>query len=285
MRKLIVFLYFIFFSCICLANESVSVVTTIKPFYNILSAILKDTESSDFIIKGNNSPHSYALKPSDVLNIQNAKLVIWGGDALEPALAKAINNRIKNNKPVITAINVTNLWKINKRNSKRIDPHIWLSPYNAETIATEITGNLIAMFPQHAEKYRQNLADFIKNISELDKNLHTKLNKVKSMPYLVFHDAYQYFEDSYGLAMAGTITLDPEIPLSAKRVIELENMIKTKKIKKIFSEPQFEPKIVNILIKNTNIIHSKIDPIGDDKDIGPKGYFILMNNIADSFAN
>ena len=106
------------------------------------------------------------------------------------------------------------------------------------------------------------------------------LETIKNKPYIVFHDAYQYFENMYGLNAVGSILLDPEIPPSPKRIIQIRSKIKTSNPNCVFKEPQFRAKIVNTVIEDTNVKVGILDPLGADLEEGPNMYSNLLKQIA-----
>ncbi|MCW5700922.1 MAG: zinc ABC transporter substrate-binding protein, partial [Rhodospirillales bacterium] len=108
------------------------------------------------------------------------------------------------------------------------------------------------------------------------------LAPIANHPYIVFHDAYQYFETRYGLAPAGSITVNPEIPASARRLSEIREKIVDAGATCVFSEPQFEPAVVQTLVEGTEARTGTLDPLGADLETGPNAYFTLMRNLAKS---
>ena len=115
-------------------------------------------------------------------------------------------------------------------------------------------------------------------ISEID----AELESVKGKGYIVFHDAYQYFERRFGVSAVGSITVSPEILPGAKRVSELREKVKSLDATCVFSEPQFEPKLVQTITENTNARTGVLDPLGADLASGPNMYFTLIRNMARS---
>src|SRR5690606_17671334 len=109
-----------------------------------------------------------------------------------------------------------------------------------------------------------------------------ELKPYQNTKFLVLHDAYQYFEKHYHLQSRGAIHIDPEIPLSAKRVQSLRQIIQQEKIHCLFGEPQFEVKILHQLSQQFNCQVGTLDPIGQDQDLGPDGYLKLQENLVNA---
>ena len=164
----------------------------------------------------------------------------------------------------------------------RIDAHLWLSPPLAGQIVLQVAEGLGRIDPAHQEVYQQNAAKMQQRLSQLHQRLQEKLAPVKTVPYLVFHDAYQYFETAYGLNAVGSITVDPERKPGAQRISELRDKIKTLNVRCVFSEPQFEPRLIATIIEGTDVGNGVLDPLGAELATGPDTYFILLNNLADN---
>ena len=165
-------------------------------------------------------------------------------------------------------------------NHGEIDAHIWLDPANAKEIVLEISHELSELDPSNKSKYEDNASKTIvaldKLIEEVDKSLS------KDISYIVFHDAYQYFEKRFGVIPAGALTLNPDVLPGAKQIADIQDVINDKGIKCIFSEPQYNPKIIETLGNDMNISTGVMDPLGAYIDAGPSMYSDLINQIANS---
>ncbi|MDE0540547.1 MAG: zinc ABC transporter substrate-binding protein [Rhodospirillales bacterium] len=162
------------------------------------------------------------------------------------------------------------------------DLHIWLDPHNAKEMAEVIAKTLGKVDPANAGKYEANAEKVVDRIDKLDHEIEDALAKVKDRPYLVFHDAYQYFERRYGLAAVGSISVSPERKPGAKRIAELRHVIEDNKAVCVFAEPQFQPNIVQTLVEGTNARSGVLDPVGGSLPPGPDAWFTMMNNLAKS---
>lgn len=165
------------------------------------------------------------------------------------------------------------------------DLHLWLDPHNAKEMAEVIAETLAKVDPANAGKYEANAEKMAGRIDKLDHEIEEALAKVKDRPYLVFHDAYQYFERRYGLAAVGSISVSPERKPGAKRVAELRHVIEDNKAVCVFAEPQFQPTIVQTLVEGTKARSGVLDPVGGSLPPGPDAWFALMNNLAKSLEN
>ena len=160
------------------------------------------------------------------------------------------------------------------------DAHIWLDPFNAKKMVLEIAHELSDLDPNNKVKYENNANATIKSLDELvDSN---KKILSKDISYVVFHDAYQYFEKRFGVIPAGALTLNPDVLPGAKQIADIQDVINDKGIKCIFSEPQYNPKIIETIGNDMKISTGVMDPLGAYIDAGPSMYSDLINGIANS---
>lgn len=162
------------------------------------------------------------------------------------------------------------------------DMHMWLDPQNAKAMAAEIEKTLVEADPDNAAAYRANLDKLNQRLDELDKSLAATVAPVKDKPFVVFHDAYQYFEHRYQVRVAGSITVSPEVLPGAERLSQIHAKIRELGATCVFAEPQFEPKLVNVVIEGTPAKSGTLDPEAATLDAGPDLYFQLMENIGTS---
>ena len=160
------------------------------------------------------------------------------------------------------------------------DAHIWLDPQNAVVFVGAIAKAMAEADPENKEVYTRNAGLLTKKLEALDAELRKSLAPAHDKPYIVFHDAYQYFEKRYDLHPAGSITVSPELSPGAKRLSEIRERILKDKAVCVFAEPQFEPKLVRTVIDGTGARTATLDPIGAGLKPGPNAYFQLLRNRA-----
>ena len=164
-------------------------------------------------------------------------------------------------------------------NHGEFDAHIWLDPNNAKEMVHEIAHELGDLDPANKDKYEANAKTTILALDQLINDVSKDINK--GAKFVVFHDAYQYFEERFGVRAAGALTLNTDVLPGAKQIDEIQDVIKDKGIKCIFSEPQFNPKIISTIAKDTNIKTGVFDPLGaninSDKDL----YFKLISKLGE----
>jgi zinc transport system substrate-binding protein len=168
------------------------------------------------------------------------------------------------------------------RDHDGIDGHLWLDPANAKLMAEAVVAALAAADPANAAAYEANGQRLRGRLDELDAEIAASLAPVRSTPFIVFHDAYQYFEQRYGLAGVGSITVNPDQPPGAKRLSEIREKIVAQQARCVFREPNFEPALVETVIADTDVRTGMLDPEGAALSEGPELYFRLMRGLADS---
>jgi zinc transport system substrate-binding protein len=288
---------------LAMAAESPRVVVSIKPLHSLVSGIMAGVGSPQLLVK-KGSPHGYSLRPSEAKALAKADLVVWVGHELESFLEKPLQTLAKNSRQLELADQLKqNLltkrhggtWEAPAHHDDashahtshadkqvKADLHLWLDPKMAERIIIVTTKSLIEIDPEHEQEYRNNSAHMMQKLTELDDQLRQKLDPVRNHPYLAFHAAYQYFEAAYGLNAVGSVTIDPERKPGAKRISEIRQKLQKMNARCVFSEPQFESRLVATIIEGTEVKTATLDPLGTDIPAGPEAYFQLMQRLADN---
>jgi len=163
-----------------------------------------------------------------------------------------------------------------------IDPHVWLDPVNAIALVHEIEEALVKADPAHAAVYEENARKLRSQLNSLVSELRDQLEPVQDKGFIVFHDAYHYFEQRFDVSAVGSITVSPEVLPGAQRISELREKIMSLSATCIFSEPQFEPKLVKSLVEGSGAKTGVLDPLGASIASGPDMYFQLLRNMASS---
>ena len=377
------------------AYADVKVVTSIKPIHSLVASVMQGAGTPSLIVEGANSPHNYALKPSQARNLQEADIVFWMGHDLEAFLEGAVETIAKDAKSV-SLMDSHGITKLAFReggafdahdhgdhddhdehkhdehghddhdehghddhdehkhdehghddhdehkhdehghddhdehkhdehghddhdehkhdehghddhdehkhddhghddhdehdshdgheghNHGAFDPHLWLDPQNAKALVHEIEEHLVEIDPANAALYEANAANLMTQLDALTTELTAELAPVADKEYIVFHDAYQYFEKRFGLSAIGAITISPEVAPGADRISELQEKVRNLEAVCVFSEPQFQPKMVQLVTENTNAGTGVLDPLGASLQDGPDLYVTLIRNMAKS---
>ena len=162
------------------------------------------------------------------------------------------------------------------------DVHIWLSPDNAIKIVEKVNKELTLLFPDNASKYSENSNKMIDKIQKLKNELAKDLAPIKGKPYVVFHDAYQYFEKTFDLNAVGSVALEGDIASSPKQISFIKDKIKKLNASCVFQEPQFDNKLVKIVLEGTNAQIGTLDPLGISISGKENFYIQLLKNMAKS---
>ena len=282
------------------AGGTPRVVASIAPLHSLVSAVMLGVESPLLLLHGGQSPHTFSLRPSDARALDGADVLFWIGPALEQPLQRILPNlRVTRSVAMLEAAGVELLPARELGDSDDahhdhaapdggetafVDPHLWLSPGNAIAMSKEIARVLSQVDPANAGRYDVNAAQLVQRLTTLDKDLRVKLSDATA-PYAVFHDAYQYLEQRYGLHATGTVTTHAERSPGAAHLHALRASLVSGRVRCLFSEPQFQPRMVAALSEGLPIRHAILDPLGSDIPPGPDAYFLLMRSIADTLTD
>lgn len=285
--------------------EGPAVVASIAPVHSLAAAVMAGVGEAVLLVKGASSPHDYSLKPSDARALNGAKVVFLVDEkSLEGFLAKPLAALAGKAKVVRLAAvpGVKRLepreggaWeghddhdhgheakKRDRHEEDELDPHLWLDPKNAKAMTSAMAAALAEADPAHAAAYRDNAARALDRLDALDADLKARLAAAAGKPFVVYHDAYQYFEAAYGLAAAGSVTVSPERKPGAKRLKAIRAKIAELKAACVFSEPQFDPRLAGTLADGTGARTGILDPLGAALAPGADLYPRMMENLADA---
>ncbi len=278
--------------CQILVSTSVlalNVTVSIPPLAGIIAPLLGDKDSVHVLLKQGVSPHGFQLRPSHLRTLHNSDLVISVGGGLDAWIEKPVQSM---NKPHITMISLPQihllpvrtggLWeKVSHDSShghdhaytheqqkrggeKKFPPpdnHIWLSVDNAVVLIKAVSQQLQQLAPNQSQAIAQRTQQWLAQIKQTNAQVNALLAPVASVPYLVLHDAFQYFEKQYHLNGVGTIRLNPELPPSLKRIQQLRERIQAGKVSCIFKEPQFSAKRLQAVTSGLSLKIGTLDPM------------------------
>jgi zinc transport system substrate-binding protein len=267
------------------------VVASITPVHSLAAAIMGDLGEPRQIVRGYGSPHAYQMRPSDAASLRNADLVLWIGPSLETFLQRPLAGRGDGTR-VLALSTVRGLALLANRDggprhddtgsnardqAASYDPHIWLSPFNAKLMAAAIARELSKLDTENAAAYQSNADRLMRRIDAMEIRIASRLAPVRTTPFVIFHDAFQYFEESFGLDAVGFVTVSPDRLPSARRVKALKKVIAESGARCVFREPQFESALVQILLEGSDARAGVLDPLGTGVTPGPDAYFELMD--------
>jgi zinc transport system substrate-binding protein len=298
--------------------EPLRVVATIPPIHSLAAAVMEGKGEPRLLVKGASSEHTYSMRPSDARALSDAEVVVRVSEDLETFLAKPIAT-LAGKATIVTLADAPGMRllppreggafeahrheetaghgggkdhdhdhgkkaaaKADEPGEDEHDPHLWLDTGNAALIADRLAEAFAKARPEDADAFRANAAKLKGKLAALDAELKTQLTGMGDARFIVFHDAYQYFEAHYGLAAAGSITVSPERQPGAARLKAIRAKIEGAKSACVFSEPQFEPKLVARLVEGTSARSGTLDGLGAGLPEGPELYFTMMRNLAGS---
>ena len=291
------------------ASPAPRVVVSLKPIHSLVAGVMAGVGEPTLLVRGSASPHSYSLRPSDARALNEADLVFWVGDGMETFLQRPLR-ALAGDAEVVALSTVPGIGLLESRAGGAWDAHdedgheseaghgkqdeaqtprpgghnlhIWLDPVNAIAIVKAAVTALSEADPGHAADYARNGAALIGRLNALDRATRADLGPVKDTPFVVFHDAFHYFEKHYDLNAVGAITVSPDRAPGAQRVSEIRDKIMELEAACVFSEPQFAPSLLDTVIEGTSARQGILDPLGADRPAGPEAYFSLMRGLAGS---
>ncbi len=286
------------------AAEPPKVVASIKPLGALVTGVMAGVARPTLLVSGSASPHDYALKPSDAEAIETARLVFWMGPSLEGFLARTLEAQ---GRPSVRFDQRLGALLLPLRLAPALDPasdrhaetghshdraesagaslpdlHAWLDPTIAAAMVEIIAQELAVADPERAARYEANAAALKTQLAALDAELAASLASIQDRPFVVFHDAYQYFERRYGLNRIGVLAIHPEAPPGARHLAALREVIAEHGAVCVFAEPQFEPKLIRALVEGSAAHTATLDPLGAELAEGANSYTALLRNLATS---
>jgi len=265
-------------------------VASIKPLHAIVAAIAGDQFDTRTLIPIGSSPHFYTLKPSDRQALSKASIVFRIHPELEQHLNKTLNTLPKH----VQQLTLANAEGVQLRqlahdddhhHAHGTDTHIWLDPNNAIAIAQAIRDRLQAIDAGNAKNYADNTNALIDAIQQTDKQIKAQLQPLQKRPYLVQHDAWQYFERHYQLNKVASIKGLSGQSIGAASLRRLFSLIKAQDIQCLFIDPDFKPSTAKLLQQETGIKTATLDPLGSRLKIDFNTYPQLLQQAADSIEN
>ncbi|WP_411386060.1 MULTISPECIES: zinc ABC transporter substrate-binding protein ZnuA [unclassified Pseudomonas] len=284
------------------AQADVKVLTSIKPLQLIAAAVQDGVAVPEVLLPPGASPHHYALRPSDVRKVQSVDLLYWIGPDMEGFLPRVLNGR------TLPSVAVQELPGLKLRHFAQdsashedhdhdegddhdhdhrpgtVDAHLWLSPHNARVIAARMAADLSAADPANAARYQNNLKGFNQRLDALDTRLKTRLAGVAGKPYFVFHEAFDYFEDNYGLKHAGVFAVAAEVQPGAQHVAAMRTRLQAVGKTCVFSEPPLRPRLAETLVAGLPVKLAELDALGGYTPATAQGYEQLLEKLGNDLA-
>jgi zinc transport system substrate-binding protein len=269
-----------------------NVAVDILPVASLVSQVMGDLGQPRLIVPAGVSPHDYAMRPSEARTLQNADIVFWVGRDLTVGLARSIK-ALATNAVSVSLIDVPGITLLPFRHGATFeahddeahdrnggtDPHVWLDPENAQVWLEVIAAELAKLDPDNASSYLHRARVGRNRLKELTRHLSAQLAPIRGRPFVVFHDAYQYFEHRFDIRAVGSIVLSEAYDPGPARIAEIRDAVLKLEVNCVFAEPQFEPKLIATVIEGTDARSGTLDPLGISLQAGPDLYLQLLSNL------
>lgn len=280
------------------AQAEVKVLTSIKPLQLIAAAVQNGVAIPEVLLPPGASPHNYALRPSDVRKVQSVDLLYWIGPDMEGFLPRVLGGRSLPSVAVqdLPGLKLRHFGADNHSHAEEadehdhdhrpgsLDAHLWLSPANARVIADKMAADLSAADPANAQRYQSNAKAFDERLDALDQRLKKRLANVEGKPYFVFHEAFDYFEDAYGLKHAGVFAVAAEVQPGAQHVAAMRKRLQEVGKTCVFSEPPLRPRLAETLVAGLPVKLAELDALGGYTPATAQGYEQVLEKLSNDLA-
>lgn len=300
---------FLLIGCLSLwgisAQAQVQILTSIKPLQLIAAAIQDGQGEPQVLLPPGASPHYFVLRPSDAKRLDQADLFYWIGPDLENFLPRLLKQRSQLSVALqsLSELHLQYFGDSHQHEDEHadehaddliehdhahqpgaVDVHLWLLPHNARVIAERMSADLSERDPAHAKLYAANLQAFTQRLEQLDQQLKTELTPLQGKSFFVFHEAFNYFEQAYGLEHAGVFALSGELQPGAKHVNQMRARLQQAGSSCVFSEPPIQPRLAHTLADGLPVTLAELDALGATVAVSSKGYEQLLQNLAAQFS-
>lgn len=286
------------FLLIASAQADVKVLTSVKPLQLIAAAVQDGIAVPEALLPPGASPHNYALRPSDVRKVQSVDLLYWIGPDMEGFLPRVLKGRTLPSVAVqhLPGLKLRYFAEDNDSHAEEadehdhdhrpgnLDAHLWLSPINARVIATRMAADLSAADPANATRYQSNLKAFNERLDALDLRLKARLAGIAGKPYFVFHEAFDYFEEAYGLKHTGVFSVAAEVQPGAQHVAAMRTRLQEVGKTCVFSEPPLRPRLAETLVAGLPVKLAELDALGGYTPATAQGYEQLLEKLGNDLA-
>lgn len=234
-------------------EEKLQIMTTFFPLYVFTKNVAGDVADTDVLLPPGVGPHEYQAKPGDIKRFGKADILVINGVQMEEFLDDMIKSAGKTDLQIVDTSKSISLIDY--------DPHIWLSPKNAIKQTEAIRDALMKADAKNAPAYQKNADAFIARLQNLDQEITQKVMTFKTKDFIAFHPAFTYFSRDYGLNTVAVIEESPGKEPTPQYLAHLIDLIRSKRVRAVFSEPQFSPKIVELIAEETGITVHELDPM------------------------
>jgi len=279
------------------------VTTDIPITHSLVARVMAGVGMPDLIVDRGASPHEYSLRPSNAASLEASDLVFWISNSLTPWLDDPLDT-LANDAEVIELMDAKGVIVLAFREGAtfethshehghdedehatvNVDPHGWLDPYNGKIWLDVIATALSKIDPTNSDIYFANATQGKADIDAATSEIDATLAEFRGTDFIVYHDAYQYFEKRFDVLAAGSISLGDVSDPSPARIVEIREKVEKLGITCVFSEPQFNPELVRTVADGTSVTTREIDPLGTTFTLGPDFYLDVLRSIAQTMAS
>lgn len=286
------------------AQAAPKVIASVMPVHSIAANVMAGVGTPELLLSGKNSEHSASLSPEQISDLGKADIVFMVGGGLEHKLGQISGSEAVNGGKFVALVDSPGMKVLKIRSggsfeedddeelpdihddqygfALKYNPHVWLDPENAKAMAKAIAAQLSKIDPENTKAYEANAAAYLATLDKLEADISDETKSIRDKPFIVFHDAYPYFENRFGLEALGSISDANANAPSAKRLKEIRDKIISAKAVCVFREPQFDEKFVRVVMEGTPARPGILDVMGFDVAPGPKAYEEMMQNLAKS---
>lgn len=261
-------------------SKKLKVAATIFPLYDITRNIAGDKAEVIQIMNANSSVHTFEPSAELIKKLADTSLVFYVGNGLDDWTVGLQNDLNKKTKLVTPSENI----QFRLFPDKSIDPHYWLSLKNAETIALNITKQLIELDPANTNYYQENAQIYLNKLALAEDEIKIEMDKLASKRIAIFHEAWYYFADEYDLNIVATFEEFPGKEPTPGYLAEFVNSVRKNNIKTIFSEPQFSSEAIKQIAKDENLHIDSLNPM-DGGGLVEDSYIAIMKKNAEKISD
>ena len=273
--------------------EPPKVVTDIAPVQSLVAMVMGDFRAPDVILRPGETPHTATLRPSQARALQAADIVFWVGEDLSPWLSEPIETLAVDAKSV-ELLHISGTTVLDNREAGddhddhhhgHHDPHGWLDPENAKVWLDHIATTLGNLDAENVARYKVNAAKGKHAIKKAVTKIEMDLALAQSKKYMIYHDALQYFEQSFDLTFVAAVVPSDDQPASAARVSAVVQQMNDHDIACVFLDRAAQTKFVETLIDDHNIGHATLNILTAQPTDTNSGYVKMLFDLAQAIAN
>jgi len=281
-----------------LVSDKVNVVASFYPLYDFTQKIGGDHVNVINLIPTGVEPHDWSPKSRDIQNLSKAQMFVYLGAGFEGWVHDTLNSLPKDSKlavveaskdvPLLAAAEEEHNHQEEKTDAKghshdesEYDPHVWLSPVNAKTMAKHIKDQLVALDAAHQSDYEANYAKLAGQLDQLDAKYKDTLSKLPKKQIVVTHQSFGYLAKAYGLTQMPILGLSPDSEPTSKDLKEINEFIRSNQIKYIFFEELVSDRLAKTLAKDAQVetlVLNPVEGLTDEQAKAGADYLSLMES-------